>query len=61
MKGYRHVALGPMMVLAAATVGACTQEARTDLARSAFVKTVNLKCKRRMRRSPRGHPTVFFS
>ena len=49
------------MVLAAATVGACTQEARTDLAKSAFVKTVNLKCKRQMRRSLRGHPTVFFS
>ena len=44
MKGYRHVALRLMMVLATATVGACTQEARADLAKSAFVKTVNLKC-----------------
>lgn len=45
MKGHRRVVLGLMMVLAAATVGACTQEARTDLAKSAFVKAVNLKCK----------------
>ncbi len=45
MKGQRRRVLGPVLVLAAVFVGACTEEARTDLAKSAFVKTVNLKCK----------------
>ena len=45
MKGQRRLVLVPVLVLASASVGACTEEARTDLAKSAFIKTVNLKCK----------------
>ncbi len=45
MKGQRRLVLAPVLVIAAVLVGACTEEARTDLAKSAFVKTVNLKCK----------------
>ena len=50
MKGHRRVVLGRvvlglMLTLVTATVGACTEEARTDLAKSAFVRAVNLKCK----------------
>ncbi len=45
MKGHDRVVHSLMLLLATATVGACTDEARTDLAKSAFVKAVNLKCK----------------
>ena len=45
MKDHRPVVLGLVVVLASMTSAACTEEARADLARSAFVKTVNLKCK----------------
>ena len=45
MKYHRPVVLGLVVVLASMTSAACTEEARADLARSAFVKTVNLKCK----------------
>ncbi len=45
MKDHRCVVLGLVVVLGTITGAACTEEARTDLATSAFVKTVNLKCK----------------
>lgn len=45
MKGQRRLVLAPVLVLVSAFFGACTEEARTDLAKSAFTKAVNLKCK----------------
>jgi hypothetical protein len=45
MRGDRRMVPGLAVVLGVFFGSACTEEARTDLAKSAFVKTVNLKCK----------------
>ncbi len=45
MKDHRRVVLALLIAVGSVTGAACTEEARTDLAKSAFVKTVNLKCK----------------